>query len=148
LRAGYETAASIGARSLQATLGAFLANVLCTMRRYDEALELAAGSSEAGGSDDIATQSLSRCARAKALAVRGEFEAAEEILRRADDLAAGTEFPSLHATVLLSLAEVLNAAGKVDEAGRAAKQAEEIFTLKGNSVAAGLAAKLLSATAA
>jgi ATP/maltotriose-dependent transcriptional regulator MalT len=148
LRAGYDTAASIGARSLQATLGAFMANALCTVGRYDEALELAAASSEAGGSDDIATQSMSRCARARALAARGEFEAAEEILRGADELAAGTEFPSLQATVLLSVAEVLNAAGKVDEAAVAAKQAEEILTRKGNTVAAGLAAKLLSATAA
>ena len=65
LRAGYDTAVSIGARSLQATLAAFLANALCTLGRYDEAVALATESVEAGGGDDVATQTLSRCARGK-----------------------------------------------------------------------------------
>jgi len=94
------------------------------------------------------TQTLSRCARGKALAQRGELEAAEELLREADDLAAATEFPSLQATVLLSLAEVLTEAGKPDEAAAAAAQAEEILSRKGNTAGARLAATFLSATAA
>jgi ATP/maltotriose-dependent transcriptional regulator MalT len=148
LRAGYDTAASIGARSLQATLAAFLANALCTLGRYDEAVELAAESIEAGGGDDMATQTLSRCARGKALVARGEFAAAEELLREADELAASTEFPSLQATVLLSRAELLLASGRDDEAAAAATRAEAILTGKGNIVGARLAARFLSATAA
>ena len=148
LRAGYDTAASIGARSLQATLAASLANVLCTLGRYEEATELALESVGAGGGDDIATQTLSRSARGKALAASGEFSAAEELVREADELASSTEFPNLQATVLLSLAEVQLAAGRADDAAAAAAEAEAILTAKGNVVGARLAAKFLSATAA
>jgi class 3 adenylate cyclase/tetratricopeptide (TPR) repeat protein len=148
LRAGYDTAASIGNRSGQATLAAFLANVLCALGRYDEALELADESVEAGGDDDVATNTMSRCARGKALAHRGELETAEKLLRAADELAASTDWPSLQATALLSLAEVLAEAGKSDEAAAAATLAEEVLTRKGNVVGARLAATLVSATAA
>jgi ATP/maltotriose-dependent transcriptional regulator MalT len=148
LRAGYETAASIGARSPQATLAAFLANVLCTLGRYQEALELAAESVEAAGGDDVASQTLSRCARGKALARLGDLDTAEELLREAEELASSTEFPNLQATALLSLAEVFAEAGKIDDAGAAATRAERVLTSKGNVVGARLAAKLLSPSAA
>ena len=148
LRASYDIAVSIGARSLQATLAAFLANALCTLGRYEDAVALADESVEAGGGDDVATQTMSRCARGKALAAQGELEAAEELLREADDLAATTEFPNLQATALLSLAEVLAEAGKTEEAAAAATQAEEILTIKGNVVGARLAANLLSGSRA
>ena len=57
-------------------------------------------------------------------------------------LSRATEAPSLHADVLLGLAEVLRPSGRADEATASAKLAVELFEQKGNVVAADAARAL------
>jgi tetratricopeptide (TPR) repeat protein len=76
---------------------------------------------------------------ARLLARRGRLEEAERLARDGVTIAADSEFVVLHADVLLDLAEVLELAGRPDEASAAAAEAVRIYERKGNVAAAGRA---------
>jgi tetratricopeptide (TPR) repeat protein len=82
---------------------------------------------------------------ARLLARRGEFEEAEKLAREGVAIAAASEFVVLHADVLLDLAEVLELAGRPEEARTAAAEAVSIYERKGNVAAARTAQSLVSA---
>ena len=144
LRWGYETAEAIGAPGVVVTLGAFLADVLVGLGRLDEALELTRRVEREAGEDDIVTQVMWRCARARARALRGEVQTALELARETDRLAELTDFPNLQVTALLALARVLSDSGDYRGAGAVASRATEISERKGNRVAAARAATLVA----
>jgi DNA-binding SARP family transcriptional activator len=73
---------------------------------------------------------------ARLLARRGRMEEAEKLARDGVALAADSEFAVLHADVLLDLAEVLELAGRPEEAGEATAEAVSIYERKGNVAAA------------
>jgi ATP/maltotriose-dependent transcriptional regulator MalT len=136
LRWGYETLERMGEKSLRATIAAFLAEVVYELDREEEAGELTEIIEELAAADDLVPQVLWRSVRAKILARRGELEPAEELGREAVSHAAGTDFPDLKASTSLDLAEVLDAAGKTDEAEGLVLHAKELYQRKGNVVAA------------
>jgi predicted ATPase len=136
LRRGYETLEQMGEKSLRTTIAAFLAEALYKQGRDDEAERLTEVSEELAAADDLVTRVMWRSVRAKILARRGEIEKAEELGREAVQLADSTDFPELKALTALDLAEVLDAAGKADEALELAARAREIYERKGNVVAA------------
>jgi len=74
--------------------------------------------------------------RAKALARRGELEAAEQLARDAVALAEQSDFLDLHGNALMDLSEVLWIRGRSAEATTAAESALAIFRRKGNRVSA------------
>jgi hypothetical protein len=74
--------------------------------------------------------------RAKALARRGELEAAERLAREAVSLAARTDFLNLHANALLDLATVAQRERRFEEAAAAARAANALYERKGNLVGA------------
>jgi ATP/maltotriose-dependent transcriptional regulator MalT len=79
---------------------------------------------------------LWRSVRAKIFARRGELEGAETLGREVVELVANTDFLDLKASTALDLAEVLDAAGKTDEALELVDRARQLYERKGNVVAA------------
>jgi len=94
-------------------------------------------SEEIAAPDDLAPQVQWRAARAKLLARRSGFDEAEHLAREAVELAQQTpDFLHLPADALMSLAEVLRAAGKTADADAAVGDALALYERKGNRVSA------------
>jgi len=74
--------------------------------------------------------------RAKLLARRGDFEAAERLAREATARTARTDFLDLHARAVADLAEVLRLAGRSEESAAAVQEAIRLYEQKGNIAAA------------
>ncbi|MGH2572037.1 MAG: ATP-binding protein [Actinomycetota bacterium] len=136
LRAGYQTLSQIGEISWLSTTAAILAEALYGLGRYDEAVEYARISAESASMDDAYSQILWRSVRAKVLARRGQAEEAYQLARHAADLSEATDFLHLRSHTLMSLAEVLQAAGRVREAERAVSEALAVCEQKGSVVGA------------
>jgi tetratricopeptide (TPR) repeat protein len=136
LRRGYETLERMGEKGARAVVAAYLADTLCRAGRDHEAAEYADIVAELAAGDDVVPQALCRCVRAKLFARHGEADRAVELAREATGLVEGMDFPDLQALTLLSLAEVLEAAGKRAESAKIVARAQALYEKKGN-VAAG-----------
>ena len=110
LRAAYDALEEMGERSFRSTTAAFLAQAAFGQERFEEAEWATNVSEELAQPDDLLTQILWRGVRAKLLAGRGQFEAAETLAREAVTLAARTDLVNFHADALADLAVVLEAA--------------------------------------
>jgi predicted ATPase len=127
----------LGERAFLSTAAATFARTLCELDRLDEADAWAARATELGASDDAETQMLSRQARAKVLARRGEHAAAERLAHEAVAIGAKTDLLNWQGGANADLAEVLLLSGKASEAAAALGQALERYQRKGNLVMAG-----------
>jgi class 3 adenylate cyclase/tetratricopeptide (TPR) repeat protein len=136
LRRGYETLEHMGEKGARVVVAAYLADTLCRAGRDDEAAEYADIVAELAAGDDVVPQALCRCVRAKLFARHREADRAEELAREAVGMVEGMDFPDLQALTLLSLAEVLDAAGKGGESSEIVDRAQALYEKKGN-VAAG-----------
>jgi tetratricopeptide (TPR) repeat protein len=136
LRAACDTFERVGETSTLSTSAAYLARALEPQARLDEADELAQLSAETAPDDDLAPQFLWRGVRARVLARRGMLEPAKALVQEAVELAARTDFLSLHGEILLDLAEVMRLAGDADDSAAAADEALALFEAKGNLVLA------------
>jgi tetratricopeptide (TPR) repeat protein len=87
---------------------------------------------------------LWRSARAKVLARDGNADKALQLAREAVAIIAETDWLNLRGDALLDLAEVLDLAGKPDEAAPRIAEALHLYEQKGNIVAAGKAHELLT----
>ena len=81
--------------------------------------------------------------RAKVLARRGDFEAAEKLAREAVEYAEASDFLHSHANALTDLAEVLALAGRPEESASAIEGAIRLHEAKGNVVAVAHARTIL-----
>ena len=111
--------------------------------RYEDAFILLETVDETPG-PDCEWPSCARGVPARLLARRGRMEEAERLARDGVALAADSEFAVLHADVLLDLAEVLELAGRSEEARAATAEAVSIYERKGNVAAARNARRLVS----
>jgi len=136
LRRDYDALESLGEKNYISTTAALLADALSEQGRDDEAETFTRISQEIAAPDDILTQYLWRCVRGKVLARRGAFEDAEAIVREGLDIIRAAEEPDSQGNALLTLAMVLRAAGREDEAVVAAEEAAELFDRKGSTVSA------------
>jgi class 3 adenylate cyclase/tetratricopeptide (TPR) repeat protein len=136
LRAGYDELEAMGERGMRSTLAAYLAQAFADAGHYENAGAFATTSEQTGSIADVVTQAVWRSARARALAHEGELSEAERHAREAVELAAGSDFLELQATVSLALAEVLEARGGSGEATALRQDAQRAFERKGNLVAA------------
>jgi class 3 adenylate cyclase/tetratricopeptide (TPR) repeat protein len=130
LRADYETLERAGEDGWRSSIASILAHVLCDRGAMDEALTLCDEAERISDENDSFTQVLCRSARARALAVRDPLAAltlAEDAVARA----AATDFPIQLGNALLSLAEVLEAATRWEEALAAIHEAITVFQTKG-----------------
>jgi class 3 adenylate cyclase/tetratricopeptide (TPR) repeat protein len=144
LREGYKILERKGEKGYLSSVAANLGDTLYEKGRLDEAYEHSVTAERLGAEDDPATQMSWRTVRAKVLATRGETAEAEELAREAHEIAASTEFLNLRAWVLIGLAEVLNTAGKEDEATDAVERALGMYERKGNLAGAQRARALLA----
>jgi tetratricopeptide (TPR) repeat protein len=136
LRPGYEALKRIGEKSHFSSVSGLLARAVCAQGRYDEADRISRESEEAARPNDIHAHILWRTARAQALAERGELETAEKLAREAVAFAAESDFLDSHGDALLELAEVMRLTGRPKEAVGVVREAERLYTLKGNVVSA------------
>jgi DNA-binding SARP family transcriptional activator len=136
LRLGFAVLEEMGDRSGMSTNAAILAEAVLAQGRDEEALELTVQSERAAAAEDLPVQVQWRGPRAKALARRGELDAAKRLAHEAVSLAERTDFLNLHANALLDLATVLQHDRRVEEAAAAAEAAKALYERKGNLVGA------------
>ena len=143
LRAANETLAGVGETGARATLVALLADLVAKNGSVDEAARFAEESRAIASTDDLDAQGRWRPALARVLSRRGDHSAAERLVREADALLEPTDFIVLHAHVCDVLGEVLERAGRVDEACDAVDRAIGLHEQKGNVVSAGRSRSVL-----
>jgi tetratricopeptide (TPR) repeat protein len=131
LRPALEVLRRAGEKGYSSTLIGYLAHVMYAQGEYDEAEELAREAAELGGADDVETQRLSLAVKAMVLAQRGETAEAERVVRSVVELLATTDSLVSQAEVMLDAAEVLELAGRTDEARAAAHEAARLYAAKG-----------------
>ena len=141
LRAAYDLLVAMGEKYLLSTVSGLLAQTLYVLGRYDEIEPYARLTEELAIEDDVDTQALWRCVRAKALARAGDFDAAEEHVRAALDVLSPTDAVVYRYGALLDLAEVLSTAGRKG-ARDALLEAAALAAAKGSDVMAAEAAAL------
>ena len=126
----------LGNRFFLSTTTAQVARALYELDRLDEADAWATRSIQLSASDDAWTQMLSRQARAKVLARRGDNAEAVRLAREAVAIGAKTDHLNAQGDANADLAEVLMLSGKADEAAAALEQALDRYERKGNLVMA------------
>jgi class 3 adenylate cyclase/tetratricopeptide (TPR) repeat protein len=136
LRTGYAQLEEMGERGARSTVAALLAEALYLLGRHAESERFADLSLELSAAEDVMSQARGRGVKAKLLAARKEYEAAEPLAREAVDLFAKTDDLFQQSQVLMALAEVLEAAGRTDEAVPVLKSAIDVSERKGNVVTA------------
>ncbi|HET7353812.1 MAG TPA: tetratricopeptide repeat protein, partial [Gaiellaceae bacterium] len=125
-----------GERAWLSTGACRYAEALYELGRLDEAEEWALKGAAMGGSDDVTTQILALQVRAKVLGRRGEHDEAERIAREAATRADTTDNPIAQGDARRDLAEVLEVAGRRDEAAAVLHDALERYERKGALVPA------------
>jgi Flp pilus assembly protein TadD len=140
---GYSALEEMGERGLLSMVAAELARAIYAQGRFEEAEWFTATSEELAATADVASQISWRAVRAKILARRHEFAAAEELAREAVALAEQTDGLNSQGRALMDLAEVLELAGRAGEAQPVLEQALHLFERKGNVVSARKASAVL-----
>jgi tetratricopeptide (TPR) repeat protein len=136
LRAGYEELEEMGERAGRSTIAALLAKALYRLGRHAESERFADLSLELTSDEDVASQARGRGVKAKLLAARKDYEGAERLAREAVELFAKTDDLFQQSQVLIALADVLEASGRIDEAIPVLKSAVDVSERKGNVVTA------------
>jgi tetratricopeptide (TPR) repeat protein len=134
LRHDYAALEAMGERNYISTTAGFLAEALFRQGKVEEAESFVSRCRELAAPDDVVTQVLWRTVLARILSKRGEANEAEPLARRAVELIETTDEPDSRGVALLTLAEVLFAAAKEEEAAQTAAQAATSFRAKGNVV--------------
>jgi predicted ATPase/class 3 adenylate cyclase/DNA-binding SARP family transcriptional activator len=134
---GYRALEEMGDKAFLSTTAAYLAQAVYAQGRDEETRRYAEISEELAARDDLLTQVIWRSARAGYLAGQGRIQEAEELAREAVTMCEATDFVNTRADALTSLAEILQQAGRMEEAKAAAAGALALYAQKGNSVAAG-----------
>ena len=142
LRRDHDALSAMGERNYISTTKAFLAEALYRQGRDDEALVMTRESEAIAADDDVATQYLWRSVRAKILARAGEHADAERLSREAIAIIEDTQDPDSQGYAWIDFAQVLQMAGRTDDATEAARTAETRFRTKGNVESEGRARAL------
>jgi class 3 adenylate cyclase/tetratricopeptide (TPR) repeat protein len=119
----------VGDKGWLSTASAQLAECYIGIGDLDRAYELTVRSKELGASDDMANEERWREARAKVLARRGDLDEAERLAREALAVAERMEHPN--AWAFMTLGDVMEHAGRTDEAAQWYERAQEAFEKKG-----------------
>jgi class 3 adenylate cyclase/tetratricopeptide (TPR) repeat protein len=121
-----------GDRSQLSTMAPWFGRSLCMLGRYDEAEPLAQRGRELGNEEDVVTHMLWRQVQALVCSHRGQHEEAERLAREAVAIAERTDGLSMQGDTLCDLAEVLENAGRPQEAAAMLEQALERYERKRN----------------
>jgi class 3 adenylate cyclase len=121
-----------GESGMRSNLLADLAHVLHRLGRPTEALVAATASRAIAAHDDLFAQVRWRGAAARSLALQGRGAEAERLAAEAVGIATPTDMLTMRADALLDQAAVAAAAGRPDDARRAALAALELYRAKAN----------------
>jgi tetratricopeptide (TPR) repeat protein len=130
MRAACDRLEAIGNTGELSTYAPALGRFLCKLGRHDEAEPLAQRGRELGDPDDVPTQQAWRQTQALVHAARGQHLEAEQLAREAVEFSLRSDSPLAQGNALSDLAEVLNAAGRRNEAIAALRQALECYDRK------------------
>jgi DNA-binding SARP family transcriptional activator len=137
MRPLYDSLKSMGEKSHFCSLATMLARAVYDQGRYEEAGALAEEAQRSARPNDVHSHIVWRGTRAKVLARRGDFVAAEGLAREALAFAEESDFLHSHGDALMDLAEILELRGRPEEAADALEKAIGLHELKGNVLAAG-----------
>jgi ATP/maltotriose-dependent transcriptional regulator MalT len=143
LRPGYDVLVALDSRNFLSTVAARLAEAVVEQGRMDEADELTRVSEDATADDDILSNIMWRCVRARCRLARAPEESLA-LVDRAVALARSVESPSFLATALLEQARILQRVGEHEPAGAQAREARALFDVKGFTVGVSRADELLT----
>ncbi len=132
LRIGCDGLQALGETGYLSTMAAFLALALVRRGEIDEADRFSRLSEETAAVDDLISAVYWRITRARVLAARGELREAEDLALEAVRIAEGTDWLFDQGQALWTLADVLEAAGRPDEARASFHEALERFERKGD----------------
>jgi class 3 adenylate cyclase/tetratricopeptide (TPR) repeat protein len=144
LRSGYGALEEMGERRLLSMVAAELARAIYAQDRFEEAERFTEASEELAATADVASQISLRAVRAKILARRHEFAAAEELAREAVALAEQTDGLNSQGRAQMDLAQVLELAGRAGDAQPVVENALHLFERKRNVVSARKARAVLN----
>jgi ATP/maltotriose-dependent transcriptional regulator MalT len=131
IREGYDAMTAIGDQSFASTVAVGLGDAYLDLHEDDEAWRFGTIARETSSSDDVSSQAGGRAIQARVLSRRGDHGAAEALAREGAEIMARTDYLDQHGNSLVHLAHVLHAAGTVDEAVAAARQAVALYEQKG-----------------
>jgi tetratricopeptide (TPR) repeat protein len=123
----------VEARGDLAVLSTYLpmrGRALCAVGRYDEAEILAQQGQELGSTQDLFTQALWREVQALVLSSRGDHTEAERLAREAVEISADSDMLELQGDCYHDLAQVLEAAGRREDAVAALRDALALYERK------------------
>ncbi len=144
LRWGHDELSEIKEMAWLPTVDGILAEAVHAQGRHDEAHELTAAIEGSAGSEDVYSQVLWRGVRAKVLARRGNLADAEGLARESVGLVESTDFLHGRWYALMTLAEVLQLAGRTEDAQPVVADAIRVAEEKGHVVRAKLARDLVA----
>jgi len=121
-----------GYQSMLAQVAPWFGRSLCRMGRYDEAEPLARRGREAADEHYVPAQMLWWQVKAIVLAHRGQYEEAEQLARQAAALGEQTDGLRWQGDALFDLAEVMERAGRLEEATAAREAALDRYKRKRN----------------
>jgi predicted ATPase len=132
IRPAYEALKKLGEQSHFSTMAHGLGTALYLQGRYDEAEQLTHECEAAARANDVYSGVIWRSTRAKVLARKGDFEAAERLAAEAVLFAAQGDFHLASAEASMDLATVHEIAGRPRAAADAVEAAMRFYELKGN----------------
>jgi tetratricopeptide (TPR) repeat protein len=147
LRSDFTALTALGNKGYMTSVAGMLAEVLHAQGRLGEAKSFAAVFREAAAPDDVAAQYQWHSIQAKLSAADGNLDEAEALAREALRLISTTDQPDIQGEAFVTLAFVLQAAGKAEAVG-ALGEAIALFEQKGNIVSAERARAALGSLAA
>jgi class 3 adenylate cyclase/tetratricopeptide (TPR) repeat protein len=139
LRQGIRVLERQGESGMRSNMTVDLAHVLHRLGRPEEALRVALAGRAIAAHDDLFTQVRWRGAAARSLALQGRVAEAERLAAEAVELAEPTDMLTMRGDALLDQAAVAAAAGRPEDAARAALAALDLYRAKGNRAGAALA---------
>jgi class 3 adenylate cyclase/tetratricopeptide (TPR) repeat protein len=135
LTVGHERLAASAETGYLATVIGLRAQAALELGREDEALRLAEESGRVAAPDDFEPHARQRMVRARALARRGDFAQADELLREAAEIIDPTDYVILHLDLAFARAEVDRLAGRPEAEREVLERALPIAQKKQNLVA-------------
>lgn len=143
LRDGYTRLEEMGETGVQSTLSALLAEAIYQRGNYEEAERQITVTEAIAPDDDVASQVTLRATKARLMARRGAYAAAEELARDAVRRVLETDFLDMQGNALVALAEVLQLRGRLTESADQLERALAAYEQKGNVVSAARARSVL-----